>query len=136
MSFPTQQAFIHNGDWNEETRKHPAMKWMERYTREQIDARAWASGADPNEWHTSDFTLQKSDGTRREGADKANDALGEIYGPFTGQKHEPTFLVCWWVFTYPMYEAGCIFANASTTGKNRMVGPCLATRKLTLGSRT
>ncbi|GAB7333509.1 hypothetical protein MBLNU13_g05094t3 [Cladosporium sp. NU13] len=96
MSFPTQQAFIHSGDWDEETRKHPAMKWMERYTREQIDVRTWANGADPNEWHTSDFALQKSDGTRREGADKANDALGEIYGPFTGgQKHEPTFLVCW-----------------------------------------
>ena len=96
MSFPTQQAFIHNGDWNEETRKHPAMKWMERYTREQIDARTWASGADPNTWHTPDFTLQKSDGTRREGADKANDALAEVYGLFSGgQKHVPTFLVCW-----------------------------------------
>lgn len=124
MSFQTQQAFIHNGDWNEETRKHPAMKWMERYTREQVDARTWASGVDPNEWHTSDFALQKSDGTRREGADKANDALGEIYGPFTGgQKHEPTFLVCWWVFICSFDTTTLLIADARTTGKKAMVGP-------------
>jgi hypothetical protein len=69
---------------------------MEKYTKEQIDGRAWANGADANEYHTSDFTLQKSDGTRREGADKVNETLGEIYGLFSGgHKHEPTFLVCW-----------------------------------------
>jgi hypothetical protein len=32
MSFPTTPAFVHVGTWNDETRKHPAMKWMEEYT--------------------------------------------------------------------------------------------------------
>lgn len=32
MSFPTKSAFIHVGTWDDETRKHPAMKWMEDYT--------------------------------------------------------------------------------------------------------
>jgi hypothetical protein len=96
MSFPTQQVFIHKGDWDDETRKHPATKWMEKYTRDQIDGRAWANGADPNKWHTSGFTIQKSDGTRREGADKVNDTLAEIYGLFSGgHKHEPTFAIVW-----------------------------------------
>jgi hypothetical protein len=96
MSFPTQNAFIHIGDWDDETRKHPATKWMEKYTRTQIDARAFTKGASPNEWHVFDFVLQKSDGTRREGADKANETLTEIYGMFSGgHKHQPTFVVCW-----------------------------------------
>ena len=96
MSFPTQNAFVHTGDWDDETRKHPAMKWMEQYTRTQIDERAFMKGASPNEWHVSDFVLQKSDGTRREGADKTNETLTEIYGLFSGgHKHEPTLVVCW-----------------------------------------
>ena len=41
MSYPTQPIFIHRGDWNDETRKHPAMKFMEDYTVGVIDARAW-----------------------------------------------------------------------------------------------
>ena len=96
MSFPTQNAFVHTGDWDDETRKQPAMKWMEQYTRTQIDGRGFMKGASPNEWHVSDFVLQKSDGTRREGADKTNETLTEIYGLFSGgHKHEPTLVVCW-----------------------------------------
>jgi hypothetical protein len=32
MSVPTTPAFVHAGTWDDETRKHPAMKWMEEYT--------------------------------------------------------------------------------------------------------
>src|SRR5690242_12634653 len=28
MAFPTQPAFVHYGTWDDESRKHPAMKWM------------------------------------------------------------------------------------------------------------
>lgn len=34
MSIPTTPAFIHVGTWDDETRKHPAMKWMEDFTLE------------------------------------------------------------------------------------------------------
>jgi hypothetical protein len=28
MSFPTKPALVHYGTWDDETRAHPAMKWM------------------------------------------------------------------------------------------------------------
>lgn len=43
MSFPTTPTFVHTGPWNHQTRAHPAMKWMEDYTKQAIDARAWES---------------------------------------------------------------------------------------------
>jgi hypothetical protein len=32
MSYPTQPAFIHTGTWDDETRKHECMKWMQVYS--------------------------------------------------------------------------------------------------------
>lgn len=75
-SLPTKEAFIHTGSWDDETRQHPAMKWMEQYTRDVIDGRAWdISAEDPG--HAKNFTLLKSNGETVEGADKAWDVSAQ-----------------------------------------------------------
>jgi hypothetical protein len=28
---PTKSAFVHQGTWADDTRKHPAVRWMEEY---------------------------------------------------------------------------------------------------------
>lgn len=94
MSYPTQQAFIHVGPWDDETRSHPAMKWMEHYTTDIIDARKFDL-ATRESGLTDDWTLQKSTGEVIEGAEKAQAALKELYAPFSAHFHQPSYLVCW-----------------------------------------
>jgi hypothetical protein len=48
MSVPTRPAFIHVGTWDDETRKHPAMKWMEDYTLNFNKRGDW--GQDECDW--------------------------------------------------------------------------------------
>lgn len=35
------KASVHFGTWDDSTRAHPAMEWMEHYTRHVVDAQAW-----------------------------------------------------------------------------------------------
>jgi len=70
MSVPTVPTFIHTGTWDDQTRAHPAMAWMESYTR-SVDNRSWTTGTPASEWHTAEFTLQKSDGTVIHGGEAA-----------------------------------------------------------------
>ncbi|KAK4961937.1 hypothetical protein LTR10_002430 [Elasticomyces elasticus] len=72
MSFPTQEAFIYAGTWDETTRKHPAMKWMEHYTKNVVDARKFDEPA-------ISLTHSRMD-------------LAEVDSE---QVHDPSFLVCW-----------------------------------------
>lgn len=41
QSDTTVKAYVHFGTWDDTTRAHPAMKWMEEYTRRQVDDRRW-----------------------------------------------------------------------------------------------
>jgi len=41
MSYSKKPVLIHYGNWSDETRAHPAMKWMENYTRQVFDDRAF-----------------------------------------------------------------------------------------------
>lgn len=85
---------MHSGDWDQETRQHPAMEFMERYTRETVDVRNWDESADKH--HTKDFRLIKSTGQTVEGRDQAWSTLGkEVYAPFKAHRHHPTFIICW-----------------------------------------
>ncbi|KAK5170611.1 uncharacterized protein LTR77_005200 [Saxophila tyrrhenica] len=93
MAYPTVQAFVHYGSWDDETRSHPAMKWMEDYTKSVVDSKAWQTDTSPLEHHTPDFHLQRSNGTITQGAEAAWSALAEIYGPFAAHKHDPEFLL-------------------------------------------
>lgn len=83
MSYPTQPVFIHQGTWDNETRAHPAMAFMEKYTVHIIDTRSWDTPV--TEWHASDFVFQKSTGQVVEGGDAAWKAVQEVYGPFSAQ---------------------------------------------------
>jgi hypothetical protein len=60
MSVPTTPAFIHIGTWDDETRKHPGMKWMEEFTLNfnkrgdwNKDESDWVSSPDDISLHTS-----------------------------------------------------------------------------------
>ena len=83
MSYPTKSVFIHTGSWDDESRSHPAMKWMEDYTTNIIDTRAWDTPT--NKHHSSDFAVQKSTGQVVEGGDAAWKSIAEIYAPFSAQ---------------------------------------------------
>lgn len=72
------------------------MKWMENYTKNTIDARAWTTGnTQATEWHVPDFTLYKANGEVYHGAEKAWEAIGTMFAPFQAHLHEPEFCVCW-----------------------------------------
>lgn len=109
-SFPTQPAFIHVGTWDDKTRKHPAMKWMEDYTL-AYNARAnWDQKS--YDWHTSDFSLVKPDGTEFTDAEEAWAQSKALYTPFTSEFHEPYFLVTWETDEgYEMLGQAYLFAN-------------------------
>lgn len=87
-SVPTQPAFVHYGTWDDTTRKHPAMKWMEEHTI------AFDKGDIIPNWYSEDFTLYKADGAIVSGRDKSIAALREIYGPLTSKFHEVYYIVC------------------------------------------
>lgn len=93
MSFPTQPAFIHSGTWDDVTRRHPAMKWMEDYTLNFNKRGRWEDKR--NEWHTEDFSLVKPDGSEFKGHEVAWEQSKSMYNFFTKEFHEPYFLVCW-----------------------------------------
>ena len=50
---------VHYGDWDAETRKHPAMKFMEDYTHNCIDNRSFDKPYP--DWHSDDYSLLTSD---------------------------------------------------------------------------
>lgn len=92
-SYKTQPAFLHVGTWDDESRKHPAMKWMEDYTI-AFNARSnWDQKT--SDWHTSDFTLVKPDAAEIKGDEEAFEQVKGLYAPFTQEFHEPYFLVVW-----------------------------------------
>ncbi|OAL54577.1 hypothetical protein IQ07DRAFT_676616 [Pyrenochaeta sp. DS3sAY3a] len=94
MSFSTQPAFIHTGTWDDTTRAHPCMKWMEHYTR-AIDAKAWDTQPS-TPYLTASHTLHKSNGTTVSGGPASFASLStEIYAPFAAHLHDPELLLCW-----------------------------------------
>ncbi len=91
MSFPTQPAFVLRGDWNDESRKHPAMKWMEDYTkmfdRKGYNTEKWI------DWTTEDNVFTGADGTAYEGGEKAWEGASAVYQPFAEYTHHPYFAI-------------------------------------------
>lgn len=87
-SVPTKPAFVHHSTWDDTTRKHPAMKWMEDYALD-FDTHSFSP-----KWYSKDWTLHMADGRMVSGRDEAIAAIRELYGPLTSHFHEPYFLVC------------------------------------------
>ncbi|OCL07283.1 hypothetical protein AOQ84DRAFT_355054 [Glonium stellatum] len=92
MSHTIKPTFVYNGGWSDETRTHPAMKWMENYTVNVVDAKKFDLPA--TQCHTDNFVLQKSDGTVIKGADAGWEAEKQIYNQFVAHSHEPQALMC------------------------------------------
>lgn len=111
MSFPTKPAFVHYGDWDDETRKHPAMNFMEDYTRNAIDSRKF--DAPHSDWHSDNYSYLKSDGTDiKSGGKDAWAGVGATYAPFTAHIHQPLFLMCIETdYGYEMQGQAWVFAN-------------------------
>jgi hypothetical protein len=83
-------AFVHADDWNDESRKHTAMKWMEDYAR-MFDRKGYHQEK-WTDWLTEDIVLTKGDNTTHEGEDAWNAAIA-VYAPFTEYFHCPYYLV-------------------------------------------
>ncbi|KAH7392327.1 hypothetical protein DE146DRAFT_790847 [Phaeosphaeria sp. MPI-PUGE-AT-0046c] len=95
MSYPTKPAFIHVGTWDDRTRAHPVMKWMENYTVEIVDKKVW-NDKPSDDYLTSDHKLNKSTGEVVSGGDASFSAMrDEIYAPLAQHFHDPQYLVAW-----------------------------------------
>lgn len=88
MTMPTHPFSVMRSDWNDESRKHPAMKFMEDYRRmfglQACKDETWT------DWMTEDFVLTKADGTVHKGEASWN-ATREAYNAFTEYINEPYF---------------------------------------------
>lgn len=116
MPVPTKPAFIHSGSWDEETRQHEAMAWMEKYTY-AVDAKAWNSEPFSN-WFTPDSVLQKSTGEVVTGGEAAWKSLREeVYAPFAAHYHDAQFLVTWETETgWEMFGVAALHWNLAVPG--------------------
>ncbi|KXS98869.1 hypothetical protein AC578_10872 [Pseudocercospora eumusae] len=92
MSYATKPVFLHHGDWDDETRQHPALKFMEDYTK-AFDNKFYNS--EPySKYMTDDHILIRSTGQTDQGGEASLAALkNEIYAPFADYHHEGIFEV-------------------------------------------
>ncbi|KIW11210.1 hypothetical protein PV08_10510 [Exophiala spinifera] len=122
-AFPTKPAFIHRGTWDDETRAHPAMKWMEEFTLNFNRRGGWEEAR--TDWHSDDFSLVKSDGTEVRGHEPAWEQVKAMYGFFTSELHEPYLLVCWetddgWeMLGQANFYANCVGGDEKSSGERQ-----------------
>ena len=86
MAFQTEPAFVHHGEFDNASRKHPASKFLEEY-RDDFDSRTF----DPK-WYAPDYVYIAPDGQKHEGREKAIEALKALYGPLTAHCHEAFYM--------------------------------------------
>jgi hypothetical protein len=86
-------ALIHYGDWDDHTRSHPALKFLEKFVY-YWDGREWTDNPETSaQWLTSDFVLRQANGNVVIGVDAAIAAAHTNYRPLTAHLHEPTYIV-------------------------------------------
>ncbi|KAI9764616.1 MAG: hypothetical protein M1839_005802 [Geoglossum umbratile] len=106
-TFPTVPAFVHIGDWNDQTRKHPATKMMEIITN-KFDQ---SCVSDPR-WYAADSSFHNADGSDYRGLEKTNLAVKQSYERFTSHYHEPHSIVCIEAHDgYKMWGQAKLFGN-------------------------
>jgi len=93
MSFPTKPAFVVFANGWEESRAHPCMAWMEKYTK-KFDTRE-INDENQAEYNTADYTYTKADGTTATGGLPAHQLAMATYAPFSAYSHVPKMLACW-----------------------------------------
>ncbi|KAF3038963.1 hypothetical protein E8E12_001185 [Didymella heteroderae] len=121
MSFQTKPAFVHFGTWDDETRAHPAMKWMEQYTY-SFDGKAIDEVK--NNAMSHDHVLIRTTGQKDSGAQASVDALyKEIYAPFAKWSHVPEHLICYEVDDgWEMMGFATLWWNLAVPGKQESGG--------------
>lgn len=87
----TNSAFVHFGDWNESSRKNPALKWFEPTVRDIFDAHLWDTPY--SDLYTEDLKLLKPDGSEVHGGKAAWAEVAQLFGPFTTQRTQPIYIV-------------------------------------------
>lgn len=106
MTFPTQPAFVVHGDMDENTAKHPGMKFLE-IVKSDFDARNW----DPK-LYAPDFTWVAPNGQATEGRDQALEVIKAQYMPLTAHWHEPFYQVCTETdYGYELIGSATMWAN-------------------------
>jgi hypothetical protein len=118
MSFPTKPAFV---AWNiggfEQARAHPAMAWMEKYTKMWDERKVTEENA--SEWNTTDYIYIDAKGIATKGAVEAHRAATATYAPFSEYHHEPNGpLACWETENgYFMMGQATLFADLPVPGE-------------------
>jgi hypothetical protein len=120
MSYPTKPAFIvwNSKGWGQ-SRAHPAMVWMEKYTN------AWdvrqITEQNAAEWNTTDYVYTDGKGVTTTGAIEAHKAATATYAPFSEYRHEPNGpLSCWETETgYFMIGQATLFADLPVPGEDK-----------------
>ncbi len=133
MSYPTTNAFIYSfTGFDETTRSHPCMNWCEKYTL-SFDSREMFQ-KDYSEWHTDDYTYQKSNGQVTSGGAAAFDKVKEDYSFFSGTNHAPNFLCCWETADgWEMLGQAVMYANLAAPGGSGQVMTDPAGKKWDVG---
>jgi hypothetical protein len=118
MSYPTKPAFIvwNNNGW-EQARAHPAMVWMEKYSKAWDSRQVTEQNA--AEWNTTDYVYTDGKGVTTTGAIEAHRAATTTYAPFSEFYHEPNGpLSCWETETgYFMIGQATLFADLPVPGE-------------------
>ena len=91
QSLPTTQAFVHKGDWDDTTRRHPSQKWMEHITHDIFDSHKWDTPY--SDMYTDDATFLKPDGTHVHGGQACWASVTELFRPLTTQITIPFYMV-------------------------------------------
>ncbi|QDS74411.1 hypothetical protein FKW77_005829 [Venturia effusa] len=120
MSFSTKPTFV---VWNvggfEQSRSHPAMAWMENYTKMWDDRKVSEENA--AEWNTTDYVFTDGKGVSTKGAVEAHRAATAVYAPFSEYHHEPDGpLSCWETENgYFMMGQATLFADLPVPGETK-----------------
>jgi hypothetical protein len=96
MAPKTRQSTVSYARGWGDARELPVLAWMEKYTVETFNNPAVLKNKEAfAKWHTADFVYNNSDGTKYDGFEAAYAAIQQIYTPFAGFSHEPSFFNCW-----------------------------------------
>jgi hypothetical protein len=118
MSFTTKPAFVvwNTGDW-EQSRSHPAMVWMEKFTK-AWDARE-VTDENASEWNTADYVYTDAKGVESKGALEGHKAASAVYAPFSEYHHEPIGPAAVWETEngYFMTGQATLFADLPVPGE-------------------
>ncbi|KAI4178882.1 MAG: hypothetical protein L6R41_008161 [Letrouitia leprolyta] len=97
MSFPTTPVFVYQGSkpgFTSELTAHPAGAWLQKYTEAALDGRQWEQATDYSEWHTDDYTIEKTDGSVVQGGKEAwTQGAPDMFKPFKAHRHVPNMAV-------------------------------------------